>query len=83
MELTQEYFDKGLSNLINKIDSKIDSKIDEQTRDLKDYTHQAFETQQQWMKERFKELIVMYDVKERVEKLEQEMPEMKLQRTHA
>ena len=87
MELTKEYFDKGLSNLLEKIEdiegkmvTKEDLKVqlDSQTRELKHYTHEAFETQQVWMDERFNELIVKYDVRERVSKLEKDVSQLKL-----
>jgi len=62
MELTQEYFDKGLSNLLGQIKGKmstIEAKmatkgyLKVQTIELKQYTHEAFETQQQYLDERF------------------------------
>jgi hypothetical protein len=63
MELTQEHFDKGVGNLQEKIAdikaemaTKSDLKL--QTVELKEYVHQAFETQQVWMEQRFGELIV-------------------------
>ncbi len=77
MELTQEYFDKGLSNIIEQIDQKIDIKLKAQTIELKEYTHQAFETQQEYLDERFNELIEKYDVRERVEKLEKDVAQLK------
>lgn len=64
MELTQKYFDKGLNNILEKmadIEAKMATKEDlkVQTAELKQYTNDAFETQQVWMEERFKELIVI------------------------
>ena len=82
-----EYFDKGLANILEKVAevktemvTKADLKIqlDDQTKKLQDYTNQAFEVQQTYMDERFKELIVQYDVRERVEKLEKEFREFRL-----
>lgn len=97
MELTKEYFDKALENLMGgmatqesvdrleakmatkddlaKLEAKMASKVDliAQTKELKQYTTDAFEVQQHWMDERFKELIVKYDVRERVEKLEKDV----------
>ena len=84
MELTQEYFDKGISNLMDKIRVEMVSKTDlkvalqTQTVELKDYTHQAFEAQQTWMEHRFDELIVKYDVRERLSVLEKEVTQLKL-----
>lgn len=96
MTLTKEYFDKGLSNILEKIadvktgmaskddltslDAKLTAKMDAQTIELKHYTAEAFETQQEWMDERFKELIVQYDVRERVEKLEKQVARLSLNR---
>ena len=86
MELTKEYFDKGLGNVLEKIadiEGKMATKDDlkAQTVELKQYTTQAFETQQVWMDERFNELIVKYDVRERVGKLEKDVAQLKLGRT--
>lgn len=83
MELTQEYFDKGLSNILEKMVTKDELKIQlgAQTQELKKYTHEAFETQQQWMDERFKELIMTYDVRDRVTRLEKDVSQLKLART--
>ena len=77
MELTREYFDKGLANLMEKMATKDDlaklkSELEAkmvtkddlklqlvaQTKELKQYTTDAFEVQQEWMDERFKELII-------------------------
>lgn len=83
MELTQEYFDKGLGNLMEKMVTKDDLKLQlaAQTKELKQYTTDAFTVQQEWMEERFKELIVVYDVRDRVEKLEKEFQDFKLHKT--
>jgi hypothetical protein len=77
----QEYFDKGLSNLMEKIENTMDTKLEVQTKELKEYTHQAFEIQQEYLDERFGELIVKYDVRDRVEKLEKEFRDFKLKKT--
>jgi hypothetical protein len=71
-ELTKEYFDRGLENLGKRLDGlvaneRLTKKLDDQTRELKDYTHQAFETQQTYMEERFKEVIDLLDVRKGVE----------------
>ena len=99
MELTKEYFDQGLSNLLEKVTTlesnmatkedlaalrlematKTDLKL--QTVELKQYVQESFETQQVWMGERFSELIVKYDVRERVGKLEKDVAQLKLSRT--
>jgi hypothetical protein len=51
-----------------------------QTRELKQYTHQSFEIQQDYLDERFNELIVKYDVRERVVKLEKDVAQLQLKR---
>lgn len=94
MELTQEYFDQGMGNLLEKIDkrfenietnmvtkSELKDSLDAQTKELKGYTHQAFETQQVWMEERFDELVVAYDVRDRVDRLEKDVAHLKLNKT--
>ena len=94
MQLTQEYFDKGLSNLLEKVNDRItgiEAKmvtkeefkvgLKDQTKELKQYVQGSFETQQVWMDERFNELIVKYDVRERVGKLEKDVAQLKLGRT--
>jgi hypothetical protein len=95
MELTQEYFDKGIADIMEKmatkedlaklkfdLESKMPTKDDlkAQTVELKQYTTQAFETQQVWMEQRFDELIVKYNVRERVGKLEKDVAKLKLNR---
>ena len=93
MELTKEYFDKGLGNILEKVagledrmvnlEAKVATKDDlaAQTKELKQYTNEAFETQQVWMEQRFGELIVKYDVRERVGRLEKDVAQLKLNRT--
>ena len=65
MQLTQEYFDKGISKSIKKVNDRITGleaniatkdDLKGQTVELQQYTTQAFETQQIWMDERFNEL---------------------------
>ncbi len=67
MQLTQEHFDKGLTNLLDKVATKDDltkleakmaDKFDAQTKELKQNTNDAFETQQEWVDELFKKLII-------------------------
>ena len=48
------------------------SGLKQQTTELKAYVMESFEIQQVWMDERFKELIVPYDLRKRVAKLEAE-----------
>ena len=94
-ELTQEHFDTGIANIIehmatkgalasveSRMVTKDDFKIalDNQTGELKAYIHEGMEIQQEWMDERFKELIIVYDVRDRVVKLEAEIEKLKLQR---
>ena len=94
MELTQEYLDKGLANQLEATNENLKKaaaplvtkqelsvQLETQTAELKQYTNDAFEAQQVWMDERFKELIVKYDVRERVEKLEKEFREFKFRKT--
>jgi hypothetical protein len=91
MELTQEYFDKGLINLMEKMDTKmanleakmvtkdeLKTQLAAQSKELKQYTAEAFEIQQEWMDERFKELIPKYDLRDRVTKLEKDVAQLKL-----
>jgi hypothetical protein len=103
MELTKEYFDKGIGNILEQVtdvktglrtleakvtnlEAKMVTKdelknaLEAQTKELKDYTHESFETRQVWMDERFKELIVAYDVRERVVVLEKDVAHLKLGR---
>ncbi len=84
MELTQEYFDKGLQNLddsiTRKIELKLDQKIDQQTAELKQYVHESFETQQTFIEEQLKDFADMEDIKKHVHKLEIEIEKLKLQR---
>jgi hypothetical protein len=102
MELTQEYFDKGIANLMENMATKdalakledklvgLEAKMvtkDElkiqlaaQSKELKQYTAEAFEVQQEWMDERFNELIPKYDVRDRATKLEKDVAQLKLNR---
>ena len=82
MELTQEYFDKGLENLGKRLDDLVTKdvlteKLDKQTKELQAYVHQAFETQQTYMEERFKEVTEMLDVRKEVESLKKDMEKLK------
>ncbi len=99
MELTQEYFDKGLANIVDEIGSlkkimatkddikairaematkeELKNQLADQSTELKEYVQESFAAQQVWMDERFRELIVKYDVRQRVEKLEKEFLEFK------
>jgi hypothetical protein len=88
MQLSKEYFDKGMSNLMETLTGKIDAletkmtaKSDIQTGELKSYVHQAFEAHQAWTAEHFNELIEAYDVRERVVKLEKDVAQLKMHRT--
>jgi len=93
MQLTQEYFDKGITNLMEKIATKEDLaamraemvtkadlkvQLESQTEGLKAYVHQAFETHQAWTQEYFNEVIVNYDLRDRVVKLEKDEAQLKL-----
>jgi len=91
MQLTKEYFDKGISNLLEKVTEKIaqselsiradmatKADLKAQSQELKQYMHEGFEIQQGWMDERFNELIIKYDVRERVVKLEKDVAQLKL-----
>ncbi len=84
--VTKEELTKVESKLIGRIDSieakmvtKNDLKValDAQTVELQDYVHQSFETQQDYMDERFGELIEKYDVRERVGILEKDVAILK------
>jgi hypothetical protein len=96
MELTKEHFDKGISDLkmhISSLDTRLTrvgenmvtkdhlkQALNAQTTELQDYVHQSFEAQQDYMDERFKELIVNYDTRERVLLLEKDVAKLKLAR---
>lgn len=79
MELTQDHFDKQLENLHANITKDIANKIDQQTTALKTYVHEAFETQQVYIEERFKETKDLLQMKEKVEKHEFEIQRLKQQ----
>lgn len=51
--------------------------LNNQTAELKAYTNESFETQQVWMDHRFDELIEKYDVRDRVDKLEKDVRQLK------
>lgn len=75
MELTQEYFDKQLQKLATKDD--LTDAVETQTKELKDYIHQSFETQQEYIDERFNELMDQTMVKEDVAHLKTEIAQIK------
>ena len=86
MELTKEYFDKGILNILERIAgsessiradmaTKDDLKI--QSLELKQYVHEAFELHQDWTEERLKEFAITYDVRDRVKKLEKDVAQLK------
>ena len=65
MKVTQEYFDKSIGNILEKLgDIKtgmaskdcLKFQLDAQTKELKDHTRQAFESHRVWMDEWFKKL---------------------------
>lgn len=61
---TVEYFDKSLDEKLDKkLDEKLDEKLAAQTKELKSYVHESFETQQMYLDERFKELTAGMEVK--------------------
>ncbi len=45
------------TRLSQKLDEKLDEKLGKQTLELKQYVHEAFEVQQEYIDERFKELL--------------------------
>ncbi len=73
MELTQEHFDQQLGNLQNNINAQIQA----QTKDLKEYIHESFETQQEYIDERFHELFDDMKVKQEVAQLKQDIVQIK------
>lgn len=75
MELTQEYFDQQLQKLATKGD--LTSALETQTKELKDYIHESFETQQEYIDERVSELADQTKVKEDVAVLKQDMEQIK------
>lgn len=76
MELTKEYFDQGITNILGKMATKNDLKA--QSQELKQYVHQAFELHQEWTEELFKEQITVFDVRDRVKRLEKDVAQLKL-----
>jgi protein associated with RNAse G/E len=75
MELTQEYFDQQLQKLATKED--LNAALETQTKELKDYIHESFATQQQYIDERFNELMDQTKVKEDVALLKTELAQIK------
>jgi hypothetical protein len=64
MELTKEYFDKGIENLGKRFDDlATKDDLNSQTTELHSYVQEAFEVQQTYMEERFKEIKDMLDVR--------------------
>jgi len=91
MDLTKEYFDQGLLNIMEKMVTKEDidtlriatkADLDARTVELKQYTQQAFEVQQLWLEERFDDLAEKNDVSKRVEKLEKDVALLKFSKNH-
>ncbi len=60
---TMGYLDKTLDEKLDKFEEKLDEKLAAQTKDLKSYVHESFETQQVYLDERFKELTAGMEVK--------------------
>jgi len=65
MKVTREYFDKSNGNILEKLgniktgmvlEGGLKSQLDAQAKELKDHTHQAFESHRVWMDEWFKKL---------------------------
>lgn len=75
MELTQKYFDQQLQKLATKED--LTAALETQTKELKDYIHESFETQQEYIDERFNELMDQTKVKEDVAQLKTELAQIK------
>lgn len=73
MELTLEHFDRRLENLQNNITGQIQI----QTKELKEYIHESFEVQQDYIDERFHELFDSMKVKEEVAQLKQDISQIK------
>ena len=69
-----------IQDMVTKVDIQdmattnyLQQALNNQTADLKAYIHQGMEIQQEWMDERFNELIPTYDVRERVVRLEKDV----------
>ncbi len=75
MELTQEYFDQQLQKLATKDD--LTTALETQTKELQDYIHESFSTQQEYIDERFSELMDQTKVKEDVAQLKTELAKIK------
>lgn len=74
--VTKDELEAVKSVMVTKDELK--NELAAQTAELKQYTNEAFETQQVWIDERFDELIKTYDVRDRVAKLETEFHDFKL-----
>ena len=77
MELSQEHFDRQLENLQSNISSNVRDQIQAQTEELKNYIHESFETQQDYIDERFSELFDGMKVKEEVAQLRNDIVQIK------
>ena len=77
MELSQEHFDRQLENLQSNISSNVRDQIQAQTEELKNYIHESFETQQDYIDERFSELFDGMKVKEEVAQLRKDIVQIK------
>jgi hypothetical protein len=56
---------------------RITSQIQDQTKELKTYIHESFEAQQDYVDERFHELLDSVKVKEEVAQLKQDISQIK------
>lgn len=82
MELTQEYLDRQLQNLATKDDVQaikddFNTALEGQTKELKNYIHDSFEKQQEYIDERATEIIEQNKVKEDVAMLKRELAQIK------
>jgi hypothetical protein len=93
MNLTKEYFDKALKNLVSKNDLKglatkrdlekfvtkadLDSRLERQTAALMTYSDNQVEALARIVQGGFEEIKTMLDVRERVRQLEKDMKKIK------
>jgi len=81
MDFTQESFEKGLINLQENleryVDKTLDEKLTQQTKELRQYTDDAFSVHQELMDGHFRVLRDDLDVRKDVERLDRDLEKIK------
>ncbi len=84
MNLTKEYFDKALKNLVSKSDLKgfatkadLDMRMEKQTQALMAYTDDRLESLARMIQAGIEDLQQRLDMNDRIEKLEKDMKKIK------